>query len=96
MIKKYSKLPSRLHFKTDSRLLTVNFSMDDIAKIQQNLDCSKAHGHVKTIIFKQSMGSGSFPSEWKKGNVVRIHEKEDKQCLKNYHCFSAINLWKIF
>ena len=56
--------------------------MDDIAKIQQNVDCSKAHGHVKTIIFKQSMGSGSFPSEWKKGNVVRIHEKEDKQCLK--------------
>ena len=52
--------------------------MDDIAKIQQNLDCSKAHGHVKTIIFKQSIGSGSFPSEWKKGNVVRIHEKEDK------------------
>ena len=30
------------------------------------------------------MESGSFPSEWKKGNVVPIHEKDGKQCLKNY------------
>ena len=26
---------------------------------------------------KQSMESGSFPSEWKKGNVVSIHKKDD-------------------
>ena len=36
------------------------------------------------VIFQQAMKSGSFPSEWKKGNVVQIHKKDDKQCLKNY------------
>ena len=34
------------------------------------------------ILFSGSLGS--FPSDWKKGNVVPIHEKDDKQCLKNY------------
>ena len=29
------------------------------------------------------MENGSFPSEWKKGNVVPIHKKDNKQCLKN-------------
>ena len=28
------------------------------------------------------MQSGSFLSEWKKGNVVSIHKKDDKQFLK--------------
>ena len=30
---------------TDNRLLTANFSIDDIAKILQNLDPNKAPGH---------------------------------------------------
>ena len=42
-----SKLPSHLHYKTDNRFLTVNFSMHDIAKILQNFDPVKAHGHDK-------------------------------------------------
>ena len=101
MIKNDSKLPSHLNYKTDYRLLTVNFSIDDIAKILQNLDPNKAHGHDKIsihmpqscgnsickpleLIFKQSMESGSFLSEWKKRNVVPIHKKYDKQCLSNY------------
>ena len=33
--------------KTDNRLLIVNFSIDDIAKILQNLEPNKAHGHEK-------------------------------------------------
>ena len=36
------------------------------------------------LIFKQAMKNGSVPSEWKKENVVPIHTKNDKQCLKNY------------
>ena len=107
MIKNDSKLPSHLNYKTDYRLLTVNFSIDDIAKILQNLDPNKAHGHDKIsirnatimcnsickpleLIFKQSMESGSFPSEWKKGNVVPIHKKDDKQCLSNYRPVSLL------
>ena len=90
MIKNDSKLPSHLHYKTDIRFLTVNLSIDNIAKILQNLDPNKALAHDKIsirmlqlcgnsicklleFIFKQSMESGSFPSESKKGNVVTIH-----------------------
>ena len=114
MIKNDSKLPSHLNYKTDYRLLTVNFSIDDIAKILQNLDPNKAHGQDKIsirmlllcgnsickpleLIFKQPMESGSFPSEWKKGNVVPIHKKEDKQCLSNYRPVSLLPICgKIF
>ena len=107
LIKNDSKLPSYLNYNTDNRLSTVNFSIDDIAKIIQNLDPNKAHGHDKIsirmlqlygnsickpleLIFQQAMESGSFPSEWKKGNVVPIHKKDDKQCLKNYRPISLL------
>ena len=107
MIKNDSKLPSHLNYETDYRLLTVNFSIDDIAKILQNLDPNKVHGHDKIsirilqlygnsicrpleLIFKQSMESGSLLSEWKKGNVVPIHKKYDKQCLSNYRPVSLL------
>ena len=107
LIKNDSKLPSHLHYKTDNRFLTVNLSIDNIAKILQNLDPNKALAHDKIsirmlqlcgnsicklleFIFKQSMESGSFPSESKKGNVVTIHWKDDEQCLKNYRPVSLL------
>ena len=35
--------------------------------------------------------------EWKKGNVVPIHKKDDKQCLKNYRPISLLPICgKIF
>ena len=49
MIKNESKRPSHLNYKTDNRLLTINFSIDDIAKILQNVDPNKAHGHDQII-----------------------------------------------
>ena len=30
------------------------------------------------------LNTGKFPSEWKKGNDVPIHKKDDKQNVKNY------------
>ena len=39
-----------MNYKTDNRLSAVNFSIDDIAKILQNLDPNKAHGHDKISI----------------------------------------------
>ena len=103
-----------MNYKTENRLSAVNFSIDDIAKILQNLDPNKAHGPDKVsirmlqlcgnsickpleLIFHQAMESGSFPSEWKKGNMVPIHKKDDKQCLKNYRPISLLTICgKIF
>ena len=39
-----------MNYKTNNDLLTVNFSMDDIPKILENLDVNKAHGHDKISI----------------------------------------------
>ena len=36
------------------------------------------------LILKEALGTGLFPSSWKKGNIVSIHEKGNKQILKNY------------
>ena len=41
-------------------------------------------------LFSSSLGS--LPSDWKKGNVVPIHEKDDKQCLKNYRSVSLLRI----
>ena len=35
-------------------------------------------------IFKNCLQTGTLPNNWKKSNVVPIHEKGDKQLLQNY------------
>ena len=95
MISNSSQLPLNLHYTTEKRLDTPNFS----DKIVQNVDPYKAHDHDKISIRKIkicgksisktlrlifSQCTGSFPLEWKKDNKVPVHKKGDKQCLKNY------------
>ena len=46
--------------------------------------CGSAIYKPLAIIFKQCVDTAIFPSEWKKGNIVPIHKKGDKQTLKNY------------
>ena len=46
--------------------------------------CGNSKCKPLELIFKQSMDSGSFPSSWKKGNIVPIHKRDDKKCFKNY------------
>ena len=58
--------------------------------------CGNSICNLLELIFKQSMERGSFPSEWKKGNAVLIHKKDDKQCLKNYRPLSLLPNCEIF
>ena len=102
LINNRSTLPTYIQYLINNRLSCVTFSQDDVAKITQNLDLDKSHGHdnisicmlricgsaiykLLAIIFKQCVDTGIFPSDRKKGNIVPVHEKDDKQTLKNYH-----------
>ena len=108
-----SKLPSNFMLYTDNRLSTVTFSQDDIGKIIHNLNPNKVHGHNISIrmlkicgssiyeplelIFKEALSTGLFPLNWKKGNIVPIHKKGDKQILKKYRPVSLLSICgKIF
>ena len=59
--------------------------------------CGEAICRPLNIIFKTCLNTGKFPSEWKKGNVVPIHKKDDKQNVKNYRPVSLLPICgKIF
>ena len=49
------------------------------------------------LIFKDCLTNGIFPSDWKKGNTVPNHKKNDKLCLNNYRLLSLLPICsKIF
>ena len=91
-----SVLPS-----SDQYLANIEFTKDDIKRIICKLDPNKAHGHdmisIRMLkmsgevvieplkIFKNCQKCGIFPDDYKKGNIVSIFKKGDKQNIKNYH-----------
>ena len=107
LINNNSKLPTNLIHITDWCLSSVTFSAGDIAKIIQNLNSNKAHGHDNIsirmlkicgdtigkpleLIIKQALITGTYHSDWKKGNIVPVHKKGDKQNIKNYRPVSLL------
>ena len=42
------------------------------------------------LIFENCLGTRQFPDQWKKGNVVPIHKKGDKQLIENYRPVSLL------
>ena len=57
---------------------------------------SSIYGSLE-LIFKEALGTGLFPSNWERGNIVPIHKKGDKQILKNYRPVSLLPICgKIF
>ena len=57
--------------------------------------CNKSICKPLNIIFKSCLTEGIFPSQWKKASIVRIHQKNDKDCVKNYS-LSSPNLKQSF
>ena len=52
--------------------------------------CGEAICRPRNIIFKTCVNISKFPLEWKKGNVVPIHTKNDKQNVKTYRHVSLL------
>ena len=44
------------------------------------------------LIFNDSVTNGVFPSDWKKGNILPVHKKNDKQHINNYRPISLLPL----
>ena len=58
-----------------------------ICMLQMSLD---SISEPLSIIFRNCLKTGCYLFVWKKGNVVVIHKKGDKQILKNNWCVSCL------
>ena len=58
--------------------------------------CGKSLVKPLSYIFNLSLQSGTFPSQWKKGNVVPVYKKGDKSIAKNYRPVSLLPVSKLF
>ena len=52
--------------------------------------CSNSICKPLEIIFNRCLERSTFPNDWKKGNVVPVFKKGDKQILKNYRPISLL------
>ena len=56
--------------------------------------CSKICGdslcRPLELIFNDCLANEIFPFDWKKGNIVPVHKKNDKQRLNNYRPLSLL------
>ena len=59
--------------------------------------CEQSISIPLIIIFKKAILSGIYPDNWKKGNIVPVHKKENKSLIKNYRPISLLPICgKIF
>ena len=59
--------------------------------------CINTVAHLLTLICQNSIAAGTFPTQWKRANIVSIHKKNDKQIASNYRPVSLLPLCsKIF
>ena len=52
--------------------------------------CGDTIGKPLELIIKQALITGTYHSDWKKGNIVPVHKKGDKQNIKNYRPVSLL------
>ena len=49
------------------------------------------------LIFKNCLEASTFPTIWKKGNIIPVHKKNEKNLVKNYRPISLLPVFsKIF
>ena len=59
--------------------------------------CATSISKPRHILFNNSVINECFPNEWKKANIVPVHEKGDKQIIKIYRPVSILPIYsKIF
>ena len=46
------------------------------------------------LIFENCLETESFPNEWKKENIIPVHEKGDKQLISNYQTVLPLRICK--
>ena len=52
--------------------------------------CGDSFCRPLEVIFNDCLASGIYPSDWKKGNIVSVYKKNDKQRLNNYGPISLL------
>ena len=59
--------------------------------------CGRSIAFPLRLIFESALHDGIFPDQWKKGNIVPIHKKGNKNLIKNYRPISLLPMFsKIF
>ena len=59
--------------------------------------CGKSIVKPLKYLFQSSLTAGIFPEDWKKANIIPVHRKESKNCLKNYRPIILLPIFsKIF
>ena len=62
----------------------------DMISICMLKKCGKPICKLLELIFQSCFKNGNFPSELKKANIVPVHQKSDKQNLKNHQTVSLL------
>ena len=68
----------------------------DKISIQVLKICGNSLCRPSELIFNDCLVNGIVPSVWKKGNIVPVHKKNDKQSLNNYRPISLLPICSKF
>ena len=55
--------------------------------------CASLTSIPLAILFRNCLESECFLKEWKKANIVPVHEKHDRQLIKNYWTVSLLPIF---
>ena len=81
---KTAKIIQNLNSNKEHRHDSINTPMFKI--------CGDTISKPLELILKQVLITGSYFSHWKKGNIVPVHKKDDKQDIKSYRLVSLLSI----